>query len=294
MSGKFLDRCPRLRDRHGFTLVELLVVTAIIGTLVALLLPAIQAAREAARRNQCQNNLRQVGLGLLNHEQQHATLPIGCIGYALPKPGKPFVRQRLISWNVQLLPFVEQEPLWAEYQLEIPSYDSPNRELGQAVLPLFLCPSTVEEQLVSRSGSWRDQAFTDYGGLYGVEGAGRNVSDDDDDSTQNIREDSLGVLLYNEPVSLRQITDGTTNTAVVGESLERRASTMEWACGHNLIGQEENNPINGKQGLGNEIGSPHLGGAMVVFCDAHVAYLEDSTPQQLLNSLLTKAGGDNP
>src|SRR5262245_24125483 len=91
----------RVVARAGFTLVELLVVIAIIGTLVALLLPAVQAARESARRTHCQNNLRQVGIALALHANAHAAFPIGCIGRT--SPGMEYT-----SWNVQILPFIEQ------------------------------------------------------------------------------------------------------------------------------------------------------------------------------------------
>src|SRR5690349_18950231 len=89
--------------RSGFTLVELLVVIAIIGILVALLLPAVQAAREAARRSQCLNNVRQVGLGMHTYENTHSTLPVGAYGCCWG------------TWQVQMLPYMEREMMWRQY-----------------------------------------------------------------------------------------------------------------------------------------------------------------------------------
>jgi prepilin-type N-terminal cleavage/methylation domain-containing protein len=99
--------------RLGFTLVELLVVIAIIGVLVALLLPAIQAAREAARRSQCQNNLKQLGLGALNHESTHGFFPSGGWSYTWgPDPERGFGENQPGGWAYSLLPFIEQQNLW--------------------------------------------------------------------------------------------------------------------------------------------------------------------------------------
>jgi prepilin-type N-terminal cleavage/methylation domain-containing protein/prepilin-type processing-associated H-X9-DG protein len=298
----------RPKDR-GFTLVELLVVIAIIGMLVGLLLPAVQQAREAARRTQCQNNLRQIGTALLNHEQQHENLPIGCIGYGFSSVDGIDVKQRLISWNVQLLPFVEQRSLWDRYRFDLPAYESPNRELGSAVLPIFLCPSTPSEQLASTANSWRGQAFTDYAGLYGVEGAGRDHPDFGnpdavDPPKQTVNDQSLGVMLYNEPVSFKQITDGTAHTAVIGEALLRReivmeldgqkvpTTSMEWTNGTNIFAQQQDNAINDIHGFDNEIGSPHPGGASATFCDGHVAFLHDEIEQLVLIAIITRSGGE--
>jgi prepilin-type N-terminal cleavage/methylation domain-containing protein/prepilin-type processing-associated H-X9-DG protein len=281
---------------RGFTLVELLVVMAIIGVLVGLLLPAVQAARETSRRAQCQNNLREMGTALLNYEQQHEALPIGCIGYGLVTGEEITTPQLLISWNVQLLPFVEQQPLWNDYRFDLPSTDPHNRGLGATILSVFLCPSTPGEVLFSPTGGWRDQAFTDYGGTYGVEGLTRDHPDFGnpdavDPPKQTVNDQSLGVMVYNEPVAIKQITDGTAHTTVVAEALSRRVSGMEWANGYNIFAQDERLPINSPLGK-EEIGSPHSGGASVTFCDGHVAFLQEEVEQVVLNALLTRSGGE--
>jgi prepilin-type N-terminal cleavage/methylation domain-containing protein/prepilin-type processing-associated H-X9-DG protein len=286
-----MQRAPK--NCRGFTLVELLVVIAIIGILVGLLLPAVQQAREASRRTQCQNNLRQIGVGLLNFEQQHKEFPIGMIGYGTTGADGEFQEQRLISWNVQLLPFVDQKSLGEEYRFDLPAYQSPNKELGSNLLSIFLCPSTIEEQLFSPASIWRGMAFTDYGGMYGVEGIGRDNEeidlDNPDPKKQNLNDESLGVMLYNIPVAIREITDGTAHTVIVAEAKVRRISSMEWANGHNTFAQSQSLSVNDPNGK-DEIGSPHPGGASVTFCDGHVAFLHDETEQAVLNALLTRQG----
>jgi prepilin-type N-terminal cleavage/methylation domain-containing protein/prepilin-type processing-associated H-X9-DG protein len=134
-----------VRERAAFTLVELLVVIAIIGVLVALLLPAVQAAREAARRNQCQNHLKQIGLAWLNHEGVHKFLPSGGWGsYYYADPNRGFGKDQPGSWCYNILPFVEQNSL---HQLGKGSvagssgWQAAVRQLNTTPLAGFLCPS---------------------------------------------------------------------------------------------------------------------------------------------------------
>jgi prepilin-type N-terminal cleavage/methylation domain-containing protein len=280
------------------TLIELLVVVAIIGVLVALLLPAIQSVRESARRMQCQNNLRQIGVGLALHANARETFPVGCIGGRLSQD------KRFISWNVQLLPYVEQVELWSAFDFTVPSYDARNKAVRETVIDIFLCPSVPESEVRSSDFTFKGAVFSDYGGIYGVEGPGRDADlagsgqpDDSQDAPstrprQTLRDDSLGVMLYEVAVAPKAVTDGLSKTAAVGElSLRRVPALNEWVNGLNIFAQLQSNPINGI-GLANEIGSSHPSGASLVFCDAHVAFVSDTADQSVLNAMLTKAGGD--
>jgi prepilin-type processing-associated H-X9-DG protein/prepilin-type N-terminal cleavage/methylation domain-containing protein len=289
-----MRRVHRASGPAAFTLVELLVVVAIIALLVALLLPAVQAARESARRSQCQNNLRQIGLALTAYETRQRSFPIGCIGcrYVEPKPEQAPPVQRFLSWNAQLLPELEKAALWQALDFNVPSHREPNRTLGATQLDVFLCPSTVPDERLSRTGLWKGQAFTDYGGLYGVEGPGREATDPD--AIQWLDEKWLGVLVYETGVRSRDVVDGLARTAAVAETLRRRESESEWTCGHNVFAQEGDSPINGDSQLGNEIGSPHPGGASLAFCDGHVEFVSEALPQDALVALLTRAGEEGP
>ena len=135
MRTKILKDKPRIRA--GFTLVELLVVIAIIGVLVALLLPAVQAAREAARRTSCQNKLKQIGLAILNFESSMQFLPVaadstGAIGRGV---------EGRTSMMVQILPFLEGSALAAAWDFSQGPSGSPNDLLIERPEPLFQCPS---------------------------------------------------------------------------------------------------------------------------------------------------------
>lgn len=277
-----------MRRRHGFTLVELLVVVTIIGLLVALLLPAVQAAREAARRAACQNNLRQIGLGLLEYHNAQGAFPVGCVECRLNPPSG---NRRFLSWQLWLLPYVEQAALFDSIDTTLPAYDSANLPLARQQVPVFLCPSTEQPLAQSTSLRWTDAAFTDFGGLYGVEGTGND--NPDFTAIQTLKDEALGVLLYEEPTSLRSVTDGTSHTAAIGEMvLRRQAGQCEWANGHSVFAQEKHTPINTSSGLGNEIGSPHPGGAFVVACDGHVEFLAEDLDVRTVAARITRAAGD--
>jgi prepilin-type N-terminal cleavage/methylation domain-containing protein/prepilin-type processing-associated H-X9-DG protein len=282
----------RRKIHYGMTLVELLVVIAIIGILTALLLPAVQAAREAARRTQCQNNLRQIGLALNLHADQFGAYPIGCIG------GRFSQSKLCISWNVQLLPFLEEPDLWSAFDFTVASYHTNNATVREKIVTTFLCPSTLATEFYSETGPWKGAAFTDYGGIYGVEGTGREADSTDligapySPPAQTLREDSLGILVYEEAISKQQVTDGISKTAAIAELALRRVPMMnEWVNGLNIFAHEQSTPVNGV-GLDNEIGSPHSGGALLSFCDGHADFVAQTVDQSVLNAMLTRAGDD--
>jgi prepilin-type N-terminal cleavage/methylation domain-containing protein/prepilin-type processing-associated H-X9-DG protein len=186
--------------RTGFTLIELLVVIAILAVLIGLLIPAVQKVREAAARMSCQNNLRQLGLGLHQYHDIHNTLPPGVSGRRGPGllPG--------LSWHGRLLPFVEQEALWRQ-TIEAYAYDDlivtvPPHNGMSTVVPVFGCPMDQRTKTPQRRNLpyIRDMAYTSYVGVLGI-----------DHQTTN------GVLYFNSAVALIHITDGTSNTLMVGE-----------------------------------------------------------------------------
>jgi len=283
---------PRCSARRGLTLVELLVVVAIIGTLVALVLPAVQSARESARRTECQLHLKQLGIAMALHVDRDGAYPAGCFGckLQLPPAGGPPAPQRFIAWNVAILPFLERDDLWRAFDRSIPSYRPANKQVGGQVIELFLCPSTQSDELLQTKGLWQGAAFTDYAGIYGVEGTGHTA--EAPDAAQWLRDEWLGVMLYETPVAPREVIDGLSKTASIAEIVLRRQGETEWINGQNVFAQEVRTPINSASGIGNDIGSPHPGGASLLFCDGHVKFISEATRQNALNAMLTRAGND--
>ncbi|HEU5118030.1 MAG TPA: DUF1559 domain-containing protein, partial [Isosphaeraceae bacterium] len=136
------------RRIRGFTLIELLVVIAIIGVLIALLLPAVQAAREAARRAQCTNNMKQLGLSMHNYHDTMGSFPIGRTGSGYSYPGCPNTNRR--TWALSIMPYLELASVFNAVNFSQPFYDASNRTAVMTSISVYQCPSdpnneTIEE-----------------------------------------------------------------------------------------------------------------------------------------------------
>jgi prepilin-type N-terminal cleavage/methylation domain-containing protein len=240
------------RPRSAFTLVELLVVIAIIGVLVALLLPAVQAAREAARRQQCQSNLRQLSLGLMNYESARGAFPMA---FEFPKnvdPAALAITTVGPNWAIRLLPYIEQASVYGQIDQSVlatgtwPGKAPPqighanNARVRTAVLSVFRCPSDTNYSdtmmRFSAAATATEWARGNYAANAGngplFNRAGDGIFGPESDGWRDGRR--RGVIGPNVGAKLKGITDGTSNTLMLGEvragitALDRRGS---WALG---------------------------------------------------------------
>ena len=208
--------------RKAFTLVELLVVIAIIGILIALLLPAVQAAREAARRMQCANNLKQIGLALHNYEGTHKVFPYG----ARPGPYLSSSRSAVrtgVNWKTSILPFLEQSIVYDDLDFEqgVFTVDWYNNEpLENLVISAYKCPSSPFDPL--RDGDFGASGHEgaqkhEYVGIAGVypDPAGRGSGTCFQANYGWVCNN--GLLPANENKSVRDATDGTSHTILACE-----------------------------------------------------------------------------
>ncbi|MBA2114120.1 DUF1559 family PulG-like putative transporter [Bremerella alba] len=204
------------RRYAAFTLVELLVVIAIIGVLIALLLPAVQQAREAARRIQCNNNLKQLGLALHNYHDTFLVFPPGKIGTTFPDTYTAATANRRLGWTAFIYPFIEQDNV---YQQFVP-YMNGDLQIGSPAtwpasetrIPALNCPSDPASSKsigFNSSGAERERAYHSYAGCMGS--TGTMIGSDNSGSQLN------GMFYSASKTRMRDLTDGTSNTAMVGE-----------------------------------------------------------------------------
>jgi prepilin-type N-terminal cleavage/methylation domain-containing protein len=317
--------------RKGFTLIELMVVVAIIGVLVALLMPAMQAAREASRRAKCQNNLRQLGLALLNFEQANSRLPVGARAQTIPGFSLGSFGS---SWWIDILPHIEQTEVFNRFDKKsinngFALINVKNAQLADGLeMDLMFCPSSPLDHF-EFVGSIR-MAIPAY---VGIAGAGND--ENFHESRVNVccetsRKGEIGaggVLIPNASVKLREVTDGTARTLVFGETSDvaynalgqaRRVEgghQLGWIAGTNVIGtppnyaqphdayniitilyppNERNYELSGidrDHGPNNPFISAHPGGVNSLTLGGSVLFLADEIQLTILKQAATRDDG---
>jgi prepilin-type N-terminal cleavage/methylation domain-containing protein/prepilin-type processing-associated H-X9-DG protein len=302
----------RLNRRVGFTLIELLVVIAIIGVLIALLLPAVQKIRESAKRLSCQNNLKQIGLGMLNFESGQGGLPPSATtGMGAGAPYYPYQH----AWSAALLPYIEQTASFNLYHYDANWNDEINYEAIRTYLKLFNCPSTPEQPRIDTTVSAEPiagdyhavNAIKDFVGIncFGL----THITNHDDPRL-------VGGMMRDKVTRIAEITDGTSNTILVAED----AGRPQWYNADRQIFIPIPAPPNGQAGWADpngpfsidgsypsgqvpgpcsincsnnsEVYSFHPVGANVVFADGSVHFLNSDMNLCVLASLTTRAGGE--
>jgi prepilin-type N-terminal cleavage/methylation domain-containing protein/prepilin-type processing-associated H-X9-DG protein len=295
---------------RGFTLVELLVVITIIGVLIALLLPAVQAAREAARRSQCANNLKQAGLACFQYQSAIGCFPTGDAVVSPPGGGIGF------SWSAKILPYIEQGGVYnaLDFNYGHNLNRQPNRRLVKTILPYYWCPSAPPLALstccANMGDNHKDSAEMDYAAISTdiISGGGY-----DDHGT--------GVIFAGSAVRMDDIRDGSSQTFTLTERIPFpdddpwRAENASAYCPNKICEFGEIwaawstvttfYGINSVAGMWyNESGveSSHPGGANFSFADGHVSYMnqnvggtvkdKNGVVKSILRGLTTRDGGE--
>jgi prepilin-type N-terminal cleavage/methylation domain-containing protein len=316
------------RFRRGFTLVELLVVIAIVGVLVALMGPAIQFARESARRTQCRNNLKQIGLGLQMYHNTYSVFPSGYIYSGPPLPAPPttpsgFPQPLIIDapppqpvfqanrpgwgWAALMLPFVEQQALSDQIDFNL-AVEAPESEPTRTVLLSHVtCPSDTETGVFTvlheLNGPIADAATNSYAACFGSFGL---MNTDPDHGT--------GMFQRNSRISEAEIMDGLSHTIAIGERCALFAKSP-WAgvmtggtvrttpsapvygaitelAPAMVLARMGNRTLNSPYSEPYDFFSPHIVVVHFVFADGSVHALDASTNRDILHALATRAAGD--
>ncbi len=315
------------RERRGFTLIELLTVVAVVGLLVALLLPAVQAAREAARRAQCGSNLRQLGLAIHGYHDAWQVLPPAYLASS-PRPARPATGPEPgpgWGWGMLVLPFAEQRPVYDAANFDLGFGDvngdllgvSENRTVRHIGLALFLCPS-----------GGGGEGPLDLGGGTVAGSPGQYVASAGDLDVFRSPFAGTGLLLPNGRVGLGDATDGASSTLMVGER-SRDLAEATWSGTHGshaelvpLCTKRGRCPeacvglmflLLGRTGPASDVvsgsiaaaaaldprtagpdgfASRHPGGCQFLMGDGSVRFLKPALAAPVLRALATRAGGE--
>ncbi len=281
--------------RSGFTLVELLVVIAVIGILVALLLPAVQAAREAARRTRCLNNLKQIALATHNYHDSLRSYPSGWIGDD-PNTKLPLAEGHSgWGWNTLLLPFMEQNKLHDTIDFNLEIAHQLNRGAVQSHIGILRCPTDVNTELfdLPTANGPLTMAISNYVGNFGTV----ELEDYEGAPVGTIALGD-GLFHHNSRIRLADIKDGSSHTLAVGERNSRRGFST-WtgvvAGGDEAMARvvaiADHVPNDG-HGHFDDFASEHPSGANFSFADGSVQLIHENIDINVFRALATRSGGE--
>lgn len=315
-------------NRVGFTLIELLVVIAIIGILVAILLPAVQQAREAARRSNCKNNLKQIGLALHNYHDSHNIFPQGGLGYRIGTNPLFGPKATTCGFLVMILPYVDQTTIYNSFNFNAGYMETANLTLALNVPSLYLCPSSTvmrsnkSTSTVSVAGETfppeaisGTQVFTShYLGNMGPLGTnpltGLSYPHECTTSNCNSINEVAGLGVLGGPrakVRMRDIRDGTSNTIMAGEMSVNNYITSEpigpraWTagCPVDSCGMSKNIKFGinlrgfGPAGFNNmSFGSIHTGGTHLLMADGSVHFASENIDMGVYRATASREGNE--
>jgi len=308
----------RHRRSPGFTLIELLVVIAIIAVLIALLLPAVQACREAARRCQCVNNLMQIGIAAKNYETAFEVLPPGVVNPTGPIQNRPAGYH--FNWVTQLLPYLDQKPLHRHLDFNVGVYQPQNDTARGVLVRTLLCPSSPGPERMTTPNApaaWGDPALTHYAACH-------------NDVEAPIDAKNNGVFFLNSRIRYEDIEDGSSQTIFFGEK-QTDPAELGWASGTRATLRNTGWVVNGRNGRGVPLatagnpaadydpdaqpetkptagggtkaaevpvdpvggfGSRHPGGANFALGDGSVRFLKTTISPKIYRLLANRADGD--
>ncbi len=294
--------------RRGFTLIELLVVIAIIAILVALLLPAVQQAREAARRTQCKNNLKQIGIALHGYHEQFDKLPPGWIGVTAGK--LDIYGTNGWGWASKILPQMEQGALYNAINFNVSIADPLNATARTTIIPSFRCPSDIGEQkwtIADENGVALAQLATaNYVGVFGVSDIDDCVDGDATNwplPTRFPQCGGEGAFFHNSTVRFADMTDGLSNTFLAGEHKSNPKLAPPWFSTWagvipggddaivRILGTTDHTPNSPANHI-DDFSSHHTGGAHFLFGDGSVRFIGSSIDMAKYQTMATRAAGD--
>jgi len=297
----------RSRRSSGFTLVELLVVIAIIGVLVALLLPAVQAAREAARASSCKNNLRQLGVALHNYHDTMNRFPSGWC--TLPEESGSHSHDEVApgwGWTVSLLPFMEQNNLYNSLHHHEHIDADENQAARETIIKTLICPSDPADKTFTIGGGGGHDHEDDGGHAHSVdEGTPLFLVSKSNypgvfgtNEIEDAPAAGNGAFFMNSNLSMANFTDGLSNTFVVGERHSKRGGSL-WQG----IVEEANEPMARILGVADhgpnslehhfeDFTSAHPAGVQFLAGDGSVHRISNSIAIEVYRALCTRSGGE--